>query len=191
MKTTKVPGMKPCAFVCIVLAAAVMVLLQAPKPAIAEDDMVTQATLLDRIQIEDLLVKYYYDLTSGEGHDLAQYFAEDAVLDVNGMIAKGRKTIEEMYSGFDEDEANLGSKMHMLLTNPVIRVDGDTAKAWVIWTGVMNDNIRLAPRLMEQGREYTELVKLDGRWLIKKRYISADSGMPAIWDDTYEPREHK
>jgi hypothetical protein len=43
---------------------------------------------------------------------------------------------------------------------------------------------------MEQGREYDELVKIDGRWFIKKRYISADSGMPAIWDETYEPREH-
>ena len=44
---------------------------------------------------------------------------------------------------------------------------------------------------MEQSREYTELMKIEGRWYIKKRCIRADSGMPAIWDETYEPREHR
>jgi hypothetical protein len=96
-----------------------------------------------------------------------------------------------MYSGLGEGGSDqTGNRVHMLLTNPVIIVKGDTAKAWVIWTGVINENVRLRPRFMEQGREYDELVKIDGRWFIKKRYISADSGMPAIWDETYKPREH-
>ena len=43
-----------------------------------------------------MLVKYYADLTSGTGYDLSQYYTEDAVLDVNGMISKGRKEIENM-----------------------------------------------------------------------------------------------
>jgi hypothetical protein len=121
--------MKAGIFACTALAAMAMLLFLAPNSAVAEDGMVTQATLLDRIQVEDLLVRYYADLSSGKGHDLAQYFTEDAALDVNGMISKGR--------------------------------------------------------------EYTELVKRDGRWYIKKRYITAASGMPAIWDDTYKPREHR
>ena len=148
-------------------------------------------TLLDRIQIEDLLVRYYADLSEGKGHDMAQFYTEDAILDVNGMIAEGRAAIEKMYSGLGEGGSDQeAERIHMLLTNPVIIIKGDTAKAWVIWTGVINENVRLRPRFMEQGREYDELVKIDGRWFIKKRYISADSGMPAIWDETYEPREH-
>jgi len=155
------------------------------------DKIVTQATLLDRIQIEDMLVKYYVDLTSGSGHDLSQYYSEDAILDVNGMISKGRKEIEKLYEGVGDGEANLSGKMHMLLSNPIINISGNTATAWLIWTGVMNEDIKKPPRFLEQGREYDELVKIDGRWFIKARYISADSGLPDIWDATYKPRKHR
>lgn len=49
----------------------------------------TAATLLDRILIEDLGTGYHVDLTSGSGHDLSEYFTEDAVLDVNGTVSEG------------------------------------------------------------------------------------------------------
>jgi hypothetical protein len=108
------------------------------------------------------------------------------------MISKGREAIQKLYEGVGDGEAaNLGGRVHMLLNNPIISIDGDTAKAWVIWTGVMNDDIKKPPRFLEQGREYDELVKRDGRWYIKKRYITADSGLPAMWEDTYKPREHR
>jgi ketosteroid isomerase-like protein len=192
MNMIKVPNMKPSVFFRASVAAVAVLLLITPIPAIAEDKIVTQETLLDRIQIEDLLIKYYVDLTSGSGHDLAQYYTEDAVLDVNGMISNGREAIQKLYEGVGNGEAaNLGGRVHMLLNNPIISVDGDTAKAWVIWTGVMNDDIKKPPRFLEQGREYDELVKRDGRWYIKKRYITADSGLPAMWEDTYKPREHR
>jgi ketosteroid isomerase-like protein len=192
MNMIKVPNMKPSVFFHASVAAVAILLLITPIPAIAEDKIVTQETLLDRIQIEDLVIRYYVDLTSGSGHDLAQYYTEDAVLDVNGMISNGREAIQKLYEGVGNGEAaNLGGRVHMLLNNPIISVDGDTAKAWVIWTGVMNDDIKKAPRLLEQGREYDELVKRDGRWYIKKRYITADSGLPAMWEDTYKPREHR
>ena len=193
MSTMRVPGMRP--GVVVVRAAfafAVILLLQAPNPVIAQDTTVTQETLLDRIQIGDLLTKYYVDLSSGASHDLAQYFTEDAVLDVNGNISKGRAAIEKLYGGLGEGgRTERQGRMHMLLNNLVTSIKGDTAKAWLIWTGVMNDSVRLAPRLMEQGREYDELVKRNGRWYIKNRFVTADSGMPAMWDSTYKPREHR
>jgi ketosteroid isomerase-like protein len=191
MSMIDVPGKKPGVWIVAALAVMAILLLQAPESATAEETMVTQATLLDRIQIEDLLTMYYADLSSGKGHDLAQYFTEDAVLDVNGTISEGRKAIETMYGSVGSGQAAREGRMHMLLNNPVISVTGDTAKAWVIWTGVMNDTVKAAPRLVEQGREYTELVKRAGRWFIKKRYITADSGLPAIWEKTYKPREHR
>jgi len=183
---------RPSVFSHASIAVLAILFLITPIWAIAEDKIVTQKTLLDRIQIEDLLVRYYVDLTSGSGHDLAQYYTEDAVLDVNGMISNGREAIQKLYDGVGDGEAaNLGGRVHMLLNNPVISIEGDTAKAWVIWTGVMNDDIKKPPRFLEQGREYDELVKRDGRWYIKKRYITADSGLPAMWENTYKPREHR
>ncbi len=192
MITIDIPRVKSSAFVRATFAVVAILLLQAPISVIAADELVTQATLLDRIQIGDLLVRYYEDMNSGGGHDLAQYYTEDGVLDVNGTIAKGRQEIEKLYGGpRDQGQARRQGRVHMLLNNPIITVSGDTAKAWVVWTGIMNDNVRTTPRFLEQGREYDELVKRDGRWLVKHRYVSADSGMPARWDATYKPREHR
>ena len=79
----------------------------------------------------------------------------------------------------------------MLLTNPIISVDGDTATAWVIWTGIANDDLKGPPRFLEQGREYDELVKVDGTWFIQKRYITSDSGLTEMWEENYTPRSFR
>ena len=171
------------------LFATTVALLMLASPTSAQ---VTMETLLDRIQIEDLLVRYYYDLSQGESHVLSDYFTEDALLDVDGTIANGHEEIGALYSPA-EDSADAQARetrgtAHMLLTNPVIEVNGDVAIAHVIWTGVLNSGVGAAPGLYEQGREDTELRKINGKWLISKRYISSDSGIPDRFDTTYEPR---
>src|SRR5690606_18599408 len=139
------------------LAAAACVLLL-PFGTAAQAQQVTMETLLDRIQIEDLLTRYYYDLSQGDGHTLAEYFTEDALLDVDGTIARGHEEIEALYRRPDSDGAPAGPRPrnHMLLTNPVIEVSGDRATAHVVWTGVINEGVGTPPRLYEQGREDTE-----------------------------------
>jgi hypothetical protein len=79
----------------------------------------------------------------------------------------------------------------MLLTNPIINVEGNVATAHVIWTGIMNEGVGKAPSLYEQGREYTELRKVKGKWMISRRFISSDSGLPDRFDATWKPREHR
>ena len=102
-----------------VLAAAGAVILPLSLAAPVLAQQVTMETLLDRIQIEDLLVKYYYDLASGRAHEMSEYFTEDAMLDVDGTIANGRAAIEKLYGGGPARDASRPSN-HMLLTNPVI-----------------------------------------------------------------------
>ena len=172
------------------LAAALLV-LPAAQPVLAQQ--VTAETLLDRIQIEDFLTRYYYDLSEGKAHELADYFTTDAILDVDSMVAKGHAEIGKLYERQEganppaEPEAQR-RRGHMLLTNPVIEVTGNTAVAHVIWTGVMNEGVGKAPSLYEQGREDTKLVKQNGKWLISYRCISSDSGLPDKFDATYKPR---
>ena len=173
---------------CHALAAGVALLqLSLTTPAAAQQ--VTMQTLLDRIQIEDLLVRYYYDLSMSKAHEMSEYFTEDAMLDVDGTIANGRAQIEKLYGGGPARDASTPRpRNHMLLTNPVIEIKGDRAQAHVLWTGVTNTGVGETPSLYEQGREDTELVKVDGKWLISKRYISSDSGLPDRFDQTFEPR---
>jgi len=182
------------------VAASALAFLPVAGPALAQkqilaDRPVTKETLLDRIQIEDFLTRYYYDLSVGKAHELAEYFTEDAVLDVDGMVAKGHKEIAKLYQRPEGAEAPAAKAQyrrgHMLLTNPIINVEGDIATAHLIWTGVMNEGVGKPPSLYEEGREYTELRKVKGQWLISRRFISSDSGLPDKFDSTWKPREHR
>ena len=169
-----------------------ILLMSLMQPALAQQ--VTMETLLDRIQVEDILTRYYYDLSQSNDHELSEYFTEDALLDVDGTIAKGRAEIAKLYQSPAPDPKQPASapsrRMHMLLTNPIITLKGNTASAHVIWTGVMNEGIGKLPQVVEQGREDTELVKQNGKWLIKRRYITTDGRMPNRFDKNYKPREN-
>ena len=169
-----------------------MLLMSQSQPVLAQQ--VTMETLLDRIQIEDFLTRYYYDLSLGNAHELSEYFTEDALLDVDGTIARGHAEIAKLYQRPEPDPnappAEPRGRGHMLLTNPIIEINGNTATAHVIWTGVMNQGIGKLPYIFEEGREDTELVKLNGKWLIKRRYITADGRMPNRFDTNYKPREN-
>ena len=170
---------------------ATILLISLTQPVLAQQ--VTMETLLDRIQVEDLLTRYYYDLSRSNAHDLSAYFTEDALLDVDGTIAKGRTEIAKLYQpapNAKEPAPAPGRRMHMLLTNPIIDIKGNTATAHVIWTGVMDEGIGKLPQIVEQGREDTELVKQNGKWLIKRRYVTADGRMPNRFDKNYKPREN-
>ncbi len=191
MNLTRVLCIKSSFLSHVAVTAAAVLFLAAPATAIAEDKIVTQETLLDRIQIEDMLIRYYVDISSGSGHNLAGNFTVDAVFDVNGMISRGREAIAKMYGGLDEENAHVGNRLHMLLNNPIISVDGNTATVWAIWSGVLNEDISKPPVMVDQGREYSELVKRDGRWYFKKRYITSDSNLPPVWKDTYKPRKFR
>lgn len=188
MSIMKSKWMKYCFLHTVVLAAVFILIL--PLSAMAEDKPVTMETLLDRIQIEDMIVKYYVDMSAGKNHDLTLYYTKDAVLDVNGVIAEGHGAIEKLYSSTG-DTPSITGKMNMLLNNAIINIDGNNATAWFIWTGVINDDVKKAPRLLEQGNEYDELVKVNGRWYIKKRYITSDSGVGPMWEKTYKPRSFR
>ncbi|MBN2059901.1 MAG: nuclear transport factor 2 family protein [Deltaproteobacteria bacterium] len=191
MSMIKFTCMNSSVFSRVAVTTVAILFLVTPITAIAGGKIVTQETLLDRIQIEDILIRYYVDISSGTGHDLAQYYTEDAVFDVNGMIAKGPEAIAKMYGGLDEESAHVGRRLHMLLNNPIITVNGDKATVWAIWSGVLNEDINKPPVMVDQGREYSELVKIDGRWYFKMRYITSDSNLPPVWKDTYKPRKFR
>ena len=76
----------------------------------------------------------------------------------------------------------------VLLTNVKIAVNGDSATADVIWTGVNSASVKAQPQILEQGREQDALVKRDGHWYFKRRVITTDGGLPAMFEKTYRKR---
>lgn len=178
---------------CGILAAAAL-LSACGKPAPNDDTARALAALQDRAAVEDLLQEYYRHLGSGAHEGFDTFFTEDALLDVNGFIAQGHKAIQGLYDragGSEKPAAVPPEKMHMdymHLTNPLVRIDGDTATASMFWTGVVSNDLNAPPEFEEMGREYDLLVKKDGKWKIKKRIIVADAGMPKSMNKTYKRR---
>ena len=156
-------------------------------PAAAEYPATTLNTLLDRAQIEDLLVDYYAQLGTG-GSNFSAFYVEDGVLDVNGLVAQGKKPIEDLYKKAGEGMPKRRGTFRMLLTNLKIVVNGKSATADVIWTGINSETVKAAPQFIEQGREHDELVKRDGRWYFKHRVITTDGGLPPMFEKTYKQR---
>ena len=94
------------------------------------------------------------------------------MLDIDGTIAKGRDAIAKLYGGGPARSADAAPRPqnHMLLTNPVLDAKRNRATVY------------------EQGREDSELVEVGGRWLISRRYISSDSGLPDRFAKTFTQR---
>lgn len=150
-----------------------------------------QQKLLDRVAIEDIVTRYYANFGKQDAaEDFGAFYTEDAVFEVNGIVSQGREAIEKFYaeSAQEADAPASQGTFHMMISNPVIDVDGDQATAEFMWTGVINRGIQDAPELLEQGREYDLLVRQDGQWRIKKRVVIADSGLPERYMATYAPR---
>jgi hypothetical protein len=171
------------------LAAAAAMILSGilAEPASAEHPATTLTTLLDRAQIEDLLVDYYNHLGADESN-FGTYYVPDGVLDVNGLIAQGQKPIAELYKKIAAGSPPIKGTFHMLLSNPIVVVNGDTAVADVLWTGVISETVQATPRFVEQGREHDELVKSHGRWYFKHRVITSDGGLPPMFEKLYKAR---
>ncbi|MDG2175998.1 MAG: nuclear transport factor 2 family protein [Gammaproteobacteria bacterium] len=167
-----------------------MLAISSVLPVAAQVPITTQETLLDRLQIEDMLLAYYYGFEVDEGHDWTALYTDDAVLDINGLVYEGKTEIQGLYDNYGEisPEEDVPGKVHVLMTNPRIIVSGNTATAHMIYTEIMNDTVYLAPRLIEQGREDTEFRKINGSWFITKRLITQDGGLPPAYFDTYKPR---
>jgi len=165
-----------------VLAAFVVALAAGPA-ALAQHRPTTLSALIDRAQIEDMLVEYYEALSAGSTH-LDSYYTEDAVLDVNGIVKQGKGPIDDLYKTIPKSKGTV----HVLLTNPKIIVDGNSATADLIWTEVYSETHTALPQILEQGREHDELVKRSDRWYLKKRVVTNDGGLPAALEKYYKAR---
>jgi hypothetical protein len=170
------------------LSAVALMLAAAAGPALADDQEEVMLTkLMDRAQIEDMLVAYYGQLGARRS-DFGSFYVADGVLDVNGLIAQGQQPIEDLYKKIAQGTPPRKGTFRMLLTNPRIVVNGNSATADVIWTGVISETVKAAPQFVEQGREHDELVKRNGHWLFKVRVITSDGGLPAMFEKTYKQR---
>lgn len=153
----------------ISVAVFVTTILLQVLPAIAAEEKIhtTSDTLLARIQVEDFINDYYWELaTIGEG-DLSLFWAEDAVFDVNGAVYEGLKAINDVYSlGLGP-----GGRLVFQTNIPRIKIDGEKAVVDLIYTGFLNTDSAEAPKPYEQGHDHMELRDAGSGWEISSRTL--------------------
>jgi hypothetical protein len=143
--------------------------------------------LVERVAIEEFFYDYYAQFRPDSKHDFVSFFAADGKLEVNGMVADGIEEIKAMYGrvvgGGGENEPKAEDAVpegvsEMMLTNMKIDLQGDKAVATFLWHSIKSDLLTTAGKITEYGRERTELVKREGRWLISNRVVLTEGGMP-------------
>ncbi len=99
---------------------------------------------------------------------------------------KGRAAIEGAYKGLSNADIpqRKSFSFNVLMTNPLVVVHGATATARLIFTEIVIDKQGDVPRVLTQGKEFDNLVKVKGEWRIAKRQIlGADQGPPPDWKE--------
>lgn len=170
-----------------VLAPVTCLLAATSGAVLAEQPAATLTTLLDKQQIADMLVEYYGHLGGGGADEFSKYYAPDGKLNVNGAVGQGAKGIEDIYKKVGAGSPKLPGRFRMVLSNLIVVVNGNTATADVLWTGINSAAQTATPQLVEQGTEHGELVKQNGRWLFKYRVITSDGGMQAMFVKPEKP----
>jgi SnoaL-like domain len=164
----------------IALATSLLVCGIAAQPALAEQPATTLQTLLDKQQINDMLVDYYAHLGKGE-NDFGAYYLPDGTIDVNGLKGQGEKAIKDVYKKIGAGTPKRPGVFRMLLTNVNIVVNGNTATAETLWTGINSPTVEAAPKFVEQGTERDDLMKVNGHWLFKLRVITSNAGRQTMF----------
>jgi SnoaL-like domain len=145
-------------------------------PAVrAEQPATTLRTLLDKQQIQDMLVDYYANLGKGNS-DFGAFYLPDGSIDVNGLKGQGAAGIAEVYKKVAAGTVKHPGIFRMVLSNVQVVVNGNTATAQTLWTGINSPSMEAAPEFIEQGTERDDLVKVNGHWLFKLRIITSNAG---------------
>lgn len=157
--------------------------------------------LIERVAIEDMFIDYYAQFRPDSKHDFKSFFTDDGRLEVNGLVYNGLDKIKAIYgqlnAGGNEGKEPKAEKAipegvsEMMLTNMKIDVQGDKAVATFLWHSIKADLLTTEGKINEYGREWTELVKQNGRWLIKNRVVLTEGGMPEALLENYSKSTFK
>ena len=126
----------------------------------------------DEHAITRLMNIYNYATDSQDFVRLASCFTEDGRL--HGAFGSWvmHQQIHE-FAAFARDPAATAGPVRHFISNPIIDVDGDTARA-VTSSLVTRVPVGGEPRILLTGEYHDELVRVDGEWLFKVRRVVVD-----------------
>ena len=133
------------------------------------------SVLEDKDTIREVMAAYCHALDSGRFADVASLFADDAVWTTDYGEAKGPKAIEEMFRSVVPLKGEGPQRKHYI-TNIIIRIDGDTARATSDYLVVREGDGGLLPVM--GGRYKDDFVKHGDEWRFARKELEHH-----IWGD--------
>ena len=131
----------------------------------------------DKAEIEALLLDYGRHLDNRDFAAYGKLFTKDGEwVGGFGTVTGGPAGIQAFMEKAMGTQPNRAKNYH-LLSNFVITVSGDTATAWSRWAFVVPGQ-QGGATISQAGRYDDTLVREDGRWRIRKRTASNDTGAP-------------
>jgi uncharacterized protein (TIGR02246 family) len=155
--------------------ALCIALLIAPVPATAQENL---GSYEDRIAVEDVMACYVWAVDSLDPDGYVAVFTEDAVIDANGSLSKGREEIRKIVLSLiqrrDDNKAKglPSSNLHHLISNVPITFPrpGEALHESYWQTVIRNKDDKMTSAAM--GRSEDRLVKRNGKWLIQERNLT-------------------
>jgi uncharacterized protein (TIGR02246 family) len=150
-------------------------LLIAPVLATAQENL---GTYEDRIAVEDVMARYVWAVDSLDAEGYVAVFTEDAIIDANGNISKGREEIRKVVTSLiqrrDDTKAKglPSSNLHHLISNVRITFlkPGEALHQSYWQTLIRDKDGKMTAAAM--GRSEDRLVKRNGKWLIQSRKLT-------------------
>ena len=148
---------------------------------------VTAETLVDRLQIQDLITRYYNNFGRENAENFADFYAEDAELILGERHFKGRNGIMEAYGRAPGQAPRPPPPPRfsfiVAVDNPLIVVHGNTATAQLVYTEYVIEKQGDQVKVITQGKEYSNFVKVAGHWRYKTRLIRSGTELPEGWKE--------
>ncbi|MEJ1960286.1 MAG: nuclear transport factor 2 family protein [Gammaproteobacteria bacterium] len=136
----------------------------------------------DRAEIENLSNRYMIAVDAGDIDTVMSTWADDGVLDWVGGVENGKAAIRKAMSNFGgarpvtiPEGATSRPRTHHHIINHVIDVSGNTAKTIAYWFAMTNNTPQKDVQLLYFGHYEDDLVKVNGKWLFKKRKVYNES----------------
>ena len=150
---------------------------------------VNAKTLVDRLQIQDLITRYYNNFGRENAENFADFYAADAELILGDRHFKGRDGIMQAYGRAPGQAPRPPPPPRysfiVAVDNPLIVVHGNTntATAQLVYTEYVIEKQGDQVKVITQGKEYSTFVKVDGHWRYKTRLIKSGTELPEGWKE--------
>jgi uncharacterized protein (TIGR02246 family) len=134
----------------------------------------------DRAEIQGLMWRYVRALDSFDAEGYAAVYTPDGQFGTGERAEKGRDALRKMIADLKKSRAEREEKgekpapMYHVITNSNLEfVDKDHARYYAYWMTVFASTGKDSPpRVAAVGRSVDELVRVDGKWLIKFRDVA-------------------